>query len=90
MDFIRPIVKYLCMGMLLAAPILSAAMFKWRSLVNICLFYEISFQFLITLIPSEENNYTDIYAVLIYFVIFCCWYTDRGSQILFTTCMLCI
>ena len=73
------------MTMVLVQLFLAAAMFKWRKLVHIALIYELVFQFLISFIPSTQNNYTLMYIVMAHFCMFLAWYSNRGWQLIVAT-----
>ena len=78
----RPTIKYISMTMAVLSCILDLAIYKKRSLTNLILYLELLHLFFLTTIPSANNNYTDLYILMVHYWMFTAFYTDRCGQII--------
>ena len=62
--------------------ILDIAIYKKRSLVDIIIYMELLHLTLLTMIPSPNNSYTDLYQTAVHFFFFTAFYTNKGGHII--------
>lgn len=70
------------MVMCVLSCILDLAIYKKRNLVDLILYMELLHLSLLTTIPSPNNNYTDLYILMVHYWMFTAFFTNRGSHII--------
>ena len=77
-------IKYISMVNVVLSCLLDIAIYKKRSLVDFIFYIEMVHTTLLFLIPSANNNYTDLYISLMNYFFFTAFYTGKGGQICIT------
>ena len=80
---IRPILKIMCIVLIVASVIVNLACFKWRKLANSILYLEFTYQFIITALPSNnQGNVDHMYIFIMHYLGFLIYYCDSLAQII--------
>ena len=80
-DF-RTTIKYVSICLVLVSCVLALAIYKRRGLVDFILYLELLHLTFLTTIPSPNNNYTDLYTLMVHYWMFTAFYTNKGGQII--------
>ena len=78
-DIVRPPIKYISMILIVVSVILDFAIYKWRHLADWILYIDIPANCIAALSPAEENNTTELYCAIVFFVYFVLLYTDTAG-----------
>ena len=81
-DKFRDTIKYVSMVMCVLSCILDIAIYKKRSLVDLILYMELLHLTFLTTIPSPNNNYTDLYIIMVHYFMFTAFFTNKGGHII--------
>ena len=89
MESIKPTVRVMIATGIIVNLILDLVCYKYRRLAKLILYFEGVHGLLFTMIPNRYWLETPIALIgIYYFVMFICFYCDRGAQIIYLTCCL--
>ena len=75
----------MCIAMIILAIIIDVAVYKWRKLTSLILYFELVYTILVALVPSSENPPTMIYWYMMTIFHFIGYFTDSGTQVVVTS-----
>ena len=75
----------MCIAMIILAIIIDVAVYKWRKLTSLILYFELVYTILVALVPSSENPTTIVYWYMMTIFNFKGYFTDSGTQVVATT-----
>ena len=73
---------YISMVSCVLSIILDVAIYKKRGLVDAILYIELVHLSLLMTIPSPNNNYTNLYIIMIHYWMFTAFFTNKGGHII--------
>ena len=87
-DFVssaQPFIKIMCIVLIVFSICLNIAIYKWRGLTKWILYEELVYHLLISIVPTDVKNMTNIAMMLLHFIAFVILYTDTGGHIIAVT-----
>ena len=82
-DQLQPTLEIVAITSIIISAILLLACLKWSKLADYIVYEQMNYQLLLAFLPSDKNNYYDMYSLQVSFQGFIFTYTDSRAQIIY-------